>query len=177
MPETEGRCLEVLDTIIGAPAWCSLRHGHGGAHHDNVTGGDWTSLADERWAVWSYTDGRSYISDPPTQEAAERNAALLTADGESCEPVPEDVGQKMANAYAHGRHDLLVEVARLRAGREVEQQMLRNVLPALTQRDDLVATVARVEALMDRWEQRDPSGLAHVALRAALHPEKGTDDG
>ena len=61
----------------------------------------------------------------------------------------------------------VAEIDRLRAGREIEQTMLSNVLPTLAAKDAEIATlrakVARVEALPDTWTDMDEDErIAHV---------------
>ncbi|MBK5248126.1 MAG: hypothetical protein JJE50_01630 [Actinomycetales bacterium] len=103
-----------------------------------------------------------------------------------------DAARAERDEHAQARSDLTVvlrdafaEVERLRAGREVEQQMLRNALPALAERDALAATVARVKALAEdligapgsrRWGYRQETTVRTIQadLHAALNPEKGT---
>lgn len=92
-------------------------------------------------------------------------AAALTAAGVA--ELEAEVARLRAQEITDAEY-----ISRLRAGRETEQQMLRNALPALAAADAARAVLGRVEALADEWEWReaaDPRGVVLVSdLRAAL---------
>ena len=74
-------------------------------------------------------------------------------------------GEVVLTAVDHRTHMAAAVVAAL-------DQQPRTALRRLwEERQEARAALDRVRALADRWEQRDPSGLAHVTLRAALDPK------